>query len=52
MFDVAFTLLVPIFMGLFLGMQMDKGKDFPLYTVVFSILGMFVGMWGVYKRYK
>ena len=51
--DIAFGLIVPIFLGFFIGQHLDQssGSNFPKWTIICTIIGMITGMWGVYKRY-
>lgn len=51
--DIAFSLIVPIILGFFVGQHFDKqaGGDFPTWTITCTIIGAITGMWSVYKRY-
>lgn len=52
MSDIAFSLITPLIMGVFIGMYLDKhhaGK-IPVWTVTLTILGIITGFWSVYKR--
>ena len=53
MFDIAFSILVPVFLGLFIGQYLDKiySPKFPLWTLICAMLGMIAGLWSVYKRH-
>lgn len=53
MLDITFTLLVPIFLGFFAGYYLDKrlNNEVPVWTIAFTVLGVVVGMWSVYRRY-
>jgi len=50
--DVAITLMMPIIIGFFLGLYIDKLlSTTPLIAIIMSILGIFAGFYIVYKRY-
>jgi F0F1-type ATP synthase assembly protein I len=53
MTDIAFSLVMPIVFGFFIGRYIDGliHSKFPLWTILFSLFGVFTGMWSVYKRY-
>jgi len=53
MLDISFYILVPIFVGFFAGYYLDKylGFKYPVMTISLTILGIFTGMWSVFKRY-
>lgn len=52
MLDIAFTLIVPILLGLYAGMWLDKKLHFkfPLFTIGGFLIGMVSGFYSVYKR--
>ncbi|MDD3419380.1 MAG: AtpZ/AtpI family protein [Candidatus Gastranaerophilales bacterium] len=49
--DIAFSLLMPILLGAFIGHKLDQPGNFPIWTVSLSVLGMMTGFWSVYKRF-
>ncbi len=51
--DIAFGLLIPIFLGLLIGQYLDSkySSEFPLWTVIFTFAGAALGLWDIYKRY-
>lgn len=53
MTDIAFMLIMPIVFGFLIGHYLDgiSSLKFPLWTIIFVILGVLTGMWSVYKRY-
>ncbi|MFH0702403.1 MAG: AtpZ/AtpI family protein [bacterium] len=53
MMDIAFSLVVPVILGFFLGHYLDVkySNKFPLWTVVFILIGIITGLWSVYKNY-
>ncbi len=49
--DYAIQLLIPILLGIFLGVWLHDTFDAsPIWTVLFAILGMFGGIGILYKR--
>jgi F0F1-type ATP synthase assembly protein I len=43
-------IFVPIVLGSFIGHYfLDKGKDSPLWTIILSIVGFFIGMYNLFK---
>lgn len=52
MHEYAFTLLIPILGGLFLGywLQQNYGLS-AVWSILFGILGMVAGFWMMYKRF-
>ncbi|MDD3149286.1 MAG: AtpZ/AtpI family protein [Candidatus Gastranaerophilales bacterium] len=53
MSDIAFSLLIPIVLGFFVGNYIDNKtmSEFPIWTVALTILGIITGMWSIYKQY-
>ena len=53
MLDITFTILTPIFLGFLAGYYLDKylASKIPIWTILFTVLGVIIGMWSVYKRY-
>ena len=53
MLDIAFTLVVPVVLGYFIGHYFDNLQhlSFPVWSITGVILGVITGMWSVYKRY-
>jgi len=53
MTDIAFSIVVPIIVGFIAGRYLDNltHSKFPLWTIIFSLLGFITGMWSIYKRY-
>lgn len=37
-------IISPILLGVFIGFRLDKGSDFPLWTLVLSVAGIILGM--------
>ncbi len=49
--DYAIQLLIPILLGIFLGVWLHDTFDAsPIWTVLFAIIGMFAGIGILYKR--
>ncbi len=49
--DYAIQLLIPIMLGIFLGVWLHDTFDAsPIWTVLFAIIGMFAGIGILYKR--
>jgi F0F1-type ATP synthase assembly protein I len=41
-----FQLITPILIGILIGHRMDRGLEFPLWTLVLSIIGIALGLYG------
>ena len=54
MIGLAFSLIFPLFLGLFLGSCYDRAHSskFPIGTIIGGFLGMASGMYNLYKSYK
>ncbi|MEW5822681.1 MAG: AtpZ/AtpI family protein [Cyanobacteriota bacterium] len=51
--EIAVKLLIPVIIGFFLGLYIDKMiSTTPIIAIVFSIIGMFAGMYIVFKQYS
>jgi len=51
--EVAVKLLIPIVIGFFSGLYCDKLlSTTPLIAIIMAILGIFTGMYIVYKQYN
>ena len=51
--EIAVKLLTPIVLGFFLGLYIDKLiSTVPLIAIITAFLGMFAGMYLVYKQYN
>jgi F0F1-type ATP synthase assembly protein I len=51
--DIAIKLLVPIVGGFFLGLYLDKfTSTTPLIAIILAILGIFAGMYLIYKQHN
>lgn len=51
--DIAVKLLVPIVLGFFIGLYLDKlVSTTPLIAIIMAILGIFCGMYIVFKQYN
>jgi F0F1-type ATP synthase assembly protein I len=53
MSDISLLLVIPVFLGFFLGRYLDNkySLDFPTWTIICTVLGIITGFWSVYKRY-
>lgn len=51
--EIAVKLLVPIVLGFFAGLYLDKIlSTTPLIAIILAILGIFSGMYIIFKRYN
>ena len=52
-FNIGLMLVAPAIAGLFIGNLMDRGlRTFPVFTVALLVLGIFSGIWSLYKSVK
>jgi F0F1-type ATP synthase assembly protein I len=51
--EIAVKLLVPVVLGFFLGLYLDKLiSTTPLLAIIMAFLGMFAGFYLVYRQYS
>jgi len=51
--EIAVKLLIPIVIGFFVGLQIDKlVSTTPLIAIIMALLGMLAGIYLVYKQYN
>lgn len=41
-----FQLITPILLGVYFGQRLDRGHEFPLWTLILSISGIALGLFG------
>ncbi len=52
-FNLGMMAVAPAVIGLLMGVLLDKAfKVFPLFTVIFLLLGILSGLWSLYKSVK
>jgi len=53
MLEIPITLIIFIVVFFFLGMMIDKnlGFEIPVFTIIFSIIGLFGGLWSIFKKH-
>ena len=51
--NLGLMMVTPAIVGLLIGALLDRSlKAFPLFTVLFLLLGLMSGLWSVYKSLK
>ena len=51
--NLGLMMVTPAIVGLLIGALLDRSlKAFPLFTVLFLLLGLMYGLWSVYKSLK
>lgn len=51
--NIGLMTVMPAIVGLFMGVLLDRSfKAFPLFTVIFLLLGIMSGLWSAYKFVK
>jgi len=48
---LAFQMASPIFVGVLLGQYFDADRDAPLFTIIFTLAGTFVGLYLALKDF-
>ena len=52
-FNIGLMLVMPAIVGVIIGTMLDKAfKTYPVYTVMFLMLGIISGIWSMYKSIR